>query len=257
MVFEHAIKTYTKNTGLLLVFSVSFLLGLLMPILASTPTFSAIGAVFLRFMSIPQMTVMDFLVIGIAFVLSNYFVAFGLVAVNLIVKRERVQINLTTEIINNIARNTLIIFLIFTSLFLVNYAAQMLLMELQAPYWLAGIIFFLIYIPTFYVGPAIVIDEMKPFHAVMASISHIRRYPIGVVKWVALGLSLLLVTSAASYLLLPAYFQWITLVVNSFFIIPFLLVYQAHIYIEKYGILKEGRKGSKVAAGKRPGQMRK
>lgn len=242
MVFEHAIKTYTKNTGLFLVFSVSFLLGLLMPILASTPTYSAIGAVFLRFMSIPEMTIADLIIIGIAFILSNYFVAFGLVAVNLIVKRERVQINLTTEILNNIARNTLVIFLIFTFLFFVNYAAQIFLMELQAPYWLAGIVFFLIYIPTFYVGPAIVIDELKPVQAVMASVEHIKRQPMAVVMWLFLGLAMLLVTSLVSYAIVPAYFQWITLVINSFFIIPFLLVYQAHIYIEKYEILKGPRR---------------
>ena len=250
MVLEHALKTYTKNTGLLLVFSVSFLLGLLMPVLASAPTFSASGAVFLRFMSIPQMTLVDVIIISTAFILSNYFVAFGLVAVNLIVKRERVMINLTTEILNNISRNTLVIFLIFTFLFLVNYAAQIFLMELQAPYWLAGIVFFLIYIPTFYVGPAIVIDEMKPFHALMASIDHIKRYPWDVVRWVIVGLFLLLTTSLISYLILPAYFQWVTLLVNSFFIIPFLLVYQGHIYIEKYGILKEKRKKGVRAAAK-------
>ncbi len=237
MVFENALSTFSKNIGILLVFSVSFLLGLFIPILASTPTYNAMGAVFLRFMSIPEMSWLDAVIIAVAFLLSNYFVAFGIVAVNLIVKRERTAINLTNEIISNISKNTFTIFMIFVFLFLVNAAVQLVLMELQAPYWLSAIIFFLIYLPAFYVGPAIVIDELKPFHAIKASIEHIKAQPGRVVRWVIAGLALLFITTYATYFIIPGFFQWVTLAINSFFIIPFLIVYQAHNYIEKYGIL--------------------
>ncbi len=244
MVFEHAIKTYMKNTAMLSVFSVSFLLGLLILILVSDNTFTAIGGVFLRFLSIPQIGIPGYAIIGLAVLLSTYLVSFGIVAVNLTVKRERVQINLTSEILGNIARNTLVIFLISLFLFMVQYAVQIFLMEMQAPYPLAGLLSILIYLPVFYVGPAIVIDEMKPVHAIMASIDHIKRYPLRVVKWLVLGLVLMLATSIISYVIIPGYFQLITLLVNSLFIMPFLLVYQAHNYIEKYGILKDARKRS-------------
>ncbi|MEM0438337.1 MAG: hypothetical protein QXU54_03500 [Candidatus Micrarchaeia archaeon] len=245
MVFENAVSTYVKNIGILLVFSVSFLLALLMPLFASTPTYNAVGATFLRFLSIPEMSLMDIGVIVFAFLLSNYFVAFGVVAVNLIVKKERVQVNLTQEILESIPRSTLVLFLIFVFLFLVNFVVQFVLAELQAPYWLAGLVFLLIYLPTFYVGPAIVIDQMKPVHAVYASVQHIRNYPYRVVKWVAAGIVMLLVATVGAYLILPAYFQWATLIINSFVIIPFLIVYQAHNYIEKYTILKKPSRGRK------------
>ncbi|MCX8206149.1 MAG: hypothetical protein N3H30_02875 [Candidatus Micrarchaeota archaeon] len=245
MVFENAVSTFAKNIGILLVFSISFLLALLMPLFAATPTYNAIGATFLRFLSIPEMSLMDVAVIAFAFLLSNYFVAFGVVAVNLIVKRERVQVNLTQEILQSIPRSTLVLFLIFVFLFILNFAVQYVLAELQAPYWLAGLVFLLIYLPTFYVGPAIVIDQMKPVHAVYASVQHIRNCPDRVAKWVVAGLAMLIVATAGTYLLLPAYFQWATLIINSFIIIPFLIVYQAHNYIEKYTILKKPARGRK------------
>jgi len=124
MVVEHAYSTFMKNLGILVLFSVAFLLGLLMPLLASTPTYSAMGGVHLRFMSIPTMGWIDALAIGVAFLLSNYLVAFGLVAVNLIVKRERTAINLTTEVIKAISRYTFSIFLVFVLLFIINTALQ-------------------------------------------------------------------------------------------------------------------------------------
>lgn len=239
MVVEFAWKTFKNNLSLLLVFSVSFLLGFLIPIIASTPTYNAIGGVFLRFMSIPEMNYIDAIFMAIAFLISNYFISFGIVATNLIVKKERMMINLTREILNSISKYTAVIFMVFVFLFVVNAAVQILLTELQAPYWLSAIIFLAIYLPSFYIGPAIVIDEMKPFHALLASADHIKKYPMRIVKWVAGGLAMLFATTYVSYFVAPAYFQWITILINSFLIIPFLLVYQSHSYLEKYGILKK------------------
>lgn len=242
MVVENAINTFLKNIGILMVFSISFLLGLLLPIIASGPTYNAAGGVFLRFMSIPVMSPMDSLVIAVAFLLSNFFVAFGIVAVNLIVKSEKTMLNIATEVINNISKSTFTIFMIFIFLFLVNAIIQIILTELRAPYWVSAIAFLIIYLPFFYIGPAIVIDELKPAHALISSIDHMKRYPGRVIKWVVAGLGMLLTTMLVSYIILPAYFQWITLIINSFLIIPFLIVYQSHSYMEKFGILKTRKK---------------
>ncbi len=239
MVVELAWKTFKNNLGLLLVFSVSFLLGFLMPIVASTPTYNAIGGVFLRFMSLPEMTALDAVFIAVAFLVSNYFISFGIVAANLIVKKERMMINLTREALNSISKYTAVVFMVFVFLFMINAAVQVALAELQAPYWISAIIFILIYLPSFYIGPAIVIDELKPFHALKVSAKHIKMRPMRVVKWVIAGLAMLFITTYVSYLIAPAYFQWITILINSFLIIPFLLVYQSHCYLEKYGILKK------------------
>lgn len=244
MVVEHAWGTFTKNLSILLVFSISFLLGLFMPIVASTPTYNSIGAVFLRFMSIPEIGAVDALFIAVAFLLSNYFVSFGIVAVNLIVKRERTMLNLATEVINSISKYTFTIFMIFIFLFILNAAAQLVLAELEAPYWLSAIVFLAIYLPSFYIGPAVVIDELKPVHALKASADHIKKYPVRLVKWVLAGLALLFAASYISYFIAPQYFQWVTILINSFLIIPFLIVYQSHCYIEKYGLLRK-KKGKR------------
>ncbi|MGC8924073.1 MAG: hypothetical protein ACP5KJ_02700 [Candidatus Micrarchaeia archaeon] len=242
MVVENAIKTFCKNLGILMVFSISFLLGLLLPILASGPTYNASGGVFLRFMSIPEMSALDAFVIAFTFLLSNFFVAFGVVAVNLIVKSEKTMLNIATEVINNISKSTFTIFMIYIFLFLVNAFVQVFLVELNAPYWVSALAFLALYLPFFYIGPAIVIDELKPAHAVRSSIEHMKMYPWRVIKWVIVGLGLLITTSLVTYLIIPAYFQWITLMLNSFLIIPFLIVYQSHSYMEKFGILRTEKK---------------
>ena len=120
------------------------------------------------------------------------------------------------------------------------------LVALEAPYLVSALVFLLIYLPVFYIGPAVVIDDLKPAQAVRSSIAHIKMYPVRVVKWTAGGLALLFATAYASHFLFPAYFQWITILINSFLIIPFLLVYQAHNYIEKYGILKRPAKRGRM-----------
>jgi len=89
MVLNHSIETFKKNISLLVVFSLTFLFALLVPILAGTPTYNAMGGVYLRFLSIPDMTALEKVVIVISFLISNFLMSFGIVAINLIVKASK------------------------------------------------------------------------------------------------------------------------------------------------------------------------
>lgn len=234
---SNSIKTFISNIKLLLLFSLTFLIAVLLSILANTPTYNALGGVFLRFMSIPSMSLLDWLVIISAFLISNYLISFGVVAVNLIVKRERTYLDLSTEIRKSIPNKTLVIFLVFTSLFLFNGIISYFLVSLGAPLILTSLLFLVFYIPTFYIAPAMVIEDLKPVRAIFSSMKHIERYPMKPIKWLLLGLILTYSTTFLFYLLVPDYYQWLEIIVNALFLLPFLIIYQAHAYIDKYRIL--------------------
>lgn len=245
MVLDHSINTFKKNISLLVVFSLIFLFALLVPILAGTPTYNAMGGVYLRFLSIPETTAMDRIVIIISFLISNFLMSFGIVAVNLIVKKERVQINIKKEIIDNVATPTTLLFGIFIFLFLLNALIQIAIVEFKIPQILGSLIYILLYLPFFYIGPAMVIDNFKPIQAFFTGINHMKKYPMRVVNWTVLGIITLFGTSLITYIIFPNEFQWLTILINSFIIIPFLLIYQSHNYIEKYNILITEKRGKK------------
>ena len=245
MVLDHSINTFKRNISLLVVFSLTFLFALLVPILAGTPTFNAMGGVYLRFLSIPEMTAIEKVVIIISFLISNFLMSFGIVAVNLIVKKERVQINIKKEILDNIAKTTTLLFGVFVCLFIVNALIQMAIVEYKIPQILGSLIYILLYVPFFYLGPAMVIDNFKPIQAFYTGLNHIKKYPMRVVNWTILGIFLLLGSSVLTYIIFPNEFQWLTILINSFIIIPFLLIYQSHNYIEKYNILITEKRGRK------------
>lgn len=245
MVLDHSINTFKKNISLLVVFSLTFLFALLVPILAGTPTFNAMGGVYLRFLSIPEMTAIEKVVIVISFLISNYLMSFGIVAVNLIVKKERVQINIKKEILDNIARTTSLLFLVFVVLFILNALIQLAIVEFKIPQILGSLIYILLYLPFFYLGPAMVIDNFKPIQAFYTGLNHIKKYPMKMINWMVIGTFLLVGSSVLTFIIFPNEFQWLTILINSFIIIPFLLIYQSHNYIEKYNILITEKRGRK------------
>jgi hypothetical protein len=243
MVLDHSIKTFKKNISLLVVFSLTFLFALLVPILAGTPTYNAMGGVYLRFLSIPGMSAIENLIIVISFLISNYLMSFGIVAINLIVKKERAQINIKKEIIDNIARTTTLLFGVFVALFIINAFLQIIIVEFKIPAIIGSLIYILLYLPFFYLGPAMVIDNFKPVQAFFTGINHMKKFPMRVVNWTVIGILSIFGTSVITFLVLPNQFQWLTILINSFIIIPFLLIYQSHNYIEKYNILITDKRG--------------
>lgn len=245
MVLNHSIETFKKNISLLVVFSLTFLFALLVPLLAGTPTYNAMGGVYLRFLSIPEMTALEKVVIVISFLISNFLMSFGIVAINLIVKKERAQINIKKEILDNVTRTTTLLFGVFVALFIINAFLQIIIVELKIPMIIGSLIYILLYLPFFYLGPAMVIDNFKPVRAFFTGINHMKKYPMRVVNWTGIGIISIFFTSVLTYIIFPNEFQWLTILVNSFIIIPFLLIYQAHNYIEKYNILITDKRGRK------------
>jgi len=239
-VMKNAIATYTRYTSMILFFSIPFIIALLLPTFSPAPVFSALGGYFLRSGSIPELSTADILLIVAVSAISLAFLALALVAVTLVVKASRTKTRVSAEALRNLGRYTVTIFAIFAFVkvveaLLLAYTSSAALPEL--PVFLFG---FIASLGMFYVTPAVVLEEKKPAPAILSSFRHVFRKPLHFVLWLVVAFALLALVSTLSFTMFTdtGTRQGFTLLVNSLFILPFLVVLQAHIYIMKYTIVR-------------------
>ena len=79
-------------------------------------------------------------------------------------------------------------------------------------------------------------EEMDIVNAIRRSIQFIKRYPLHTIFF--LVFSIIMITVADGLLLLvPFYPQYLVMIVNTLFILPFSIIMLAHMYISKYSIV--------------------
>lgn len=239
-VVRNAVHTYTKYTTMILFFSIAFIIALFMPAFSPAPVFSALGGYFLRSGSIPELSTTDMVVVVLVSAVSLALLSLALVAVNLTVKASRTKTKVSAEAMRKLGSYTTTVFMIFAVVKII----ETLLLALTAssglpelPVFLFG---FLASLGLFYVTPAVVLEEKKPAPAFISSYRHIIRKPVHFIMWLVIAFVLLAIVSTLSMALSAdtAMRQGFTIVVNSLFILPFLVVLQAHMYIAKYTIVR-------------------
>src|SRR5271157_674130 len=88
-VLKYASDFYMKRLGLIVLFSIPFVFAFLIPLLVPAPTYFAIGGVFLRTGSIPDLTVTDLLITAIGYALAVFLIADSIVNINIIIRSKR------------------------------------------------------------------------------------------------------------------------------------------------------------------------
>lgn len=239
-VMKNAIDTYTKYTSMILFFSIPFIIALILPAFSPAPIFSALGGYFLRSGSIPDLSTMDTFLIIVVSAVSLAFLALALVAVTLVVKASRTKTRVSAEALRNLGKYTAVVFGIFAfvkvvEILILMYTSSANLPEL--PVFLFG---FIASLGLFYAAPAVVLEEKKPVPAVLSSYRHVFRKPLDFILWLVVAFVLLALVSTLSFTMFTdtGMRQGFTILVNSLFILPFLVVLQAHIYIKKYTIIR-------------------
>jgi len=106
----YAMKLYRERTGFVLLFSLPFIVALIIPSLISGPTYISLGAVFLRTGSIPEIDPVGAAVTLAAYLVSMFLIAQSIVSITLLVKTKRTQTNPTTEVLNALRKYGLTIF---------------------------------------------------------------------------------------------------------------------------------------------------
>jgi len=112
----HTLKVYTKNIGMVIFFSIPFIIALLLPLYSAAPTYSALGGYFLRSGSMPQLTIEDMVIIVLASLFSLLLLSLAMVALNLVVKSMKARTKVSTEVVRNLGKYTLVVFSLFLAM---------------------------------------------------------------------------------------------------------------------------------------------
>lgn len=237
LVFKHSVISYFKNVPFILFFSLPFLLALIVPFLSPLPTYIALGGVFLRTGSIPNLELFDVAVIALSVLASLFFISFASVSIAAIVKSQRTMTNIKTEIIEGIERFTLSLFYLYLFAWLVSLLAVWVGFSLGLSF-LASLVSLVLYLMLFYTAPALVIDELKIGKAVIASVALLKKKPLFVVFWMLLAAcSIALLEQAMLFVLPSTYAVYGALIFNALILMPFLCVLQIQMYMSKYTIV--------------------
>lgn len=235
---DHALNAYFKNWKLIGAFSIPFLIAL--PLSMMLPNFVALSATFLRIGSIKlDLSALDAIVTIAALLLSLLFFAFAVVMINIIVKSQRTLNKLVTHDLEAIESATFNLFSIFLTAFAAIVGFNLLAFEYGlSPIW--GSLFALVVSCAVLFAPqAVVLEETKLTHSVGRSVSLIKRKFGLFVAFVVLA-ALLILVNTWIFLEFTSIFplaRFLSLVVQSFFILPFLEVLKVQIYLSKYTIL--------------------
>ncbi len=241
-ILKNSIETYLKNLGMILFFSIPFILSLvlLLPPFSPAPVFNALGGYFLRSGSIPELTLNDLAIIVISAGLSLLFISLACVAITLLVKATRTRTRVSAEAMRNLSNYTLVVFFIFVGVKILEFLLLSYFVSSNINELPSIIIDFIVSLGLFYIAPAIVLEEKKPVPALMSSFNHIIRRPINLIIWLVITFILVYMFSSLSFIMFSDFMlrQGFNILMNSAIVLPFAVVLQAHLYMSKYTIVR-------------------
>lgn len=231
-------KSYAKNTNLILFFAIPALFAFVIPVLVGTPTYNALGGIFLRTGSIPDLSEFGLGVMVVALLASLYLVSFAIVNINIVVKSQRTNTSIKTEVFRGITTYTVNVFWIFLVAQMLLLIVQLLTFGMPGQSIIAPIASLAIAIPVLFAPAALVIDGLRPFRALEKSIEITLTKIHYVALWGVISIAALsLVDGLALFLLPQGIGTWIAVVLNALLLMPFSVVMLAQIYMSKYTII--------------------
>jgi len=239
----HTLKVYTKNIGMVLFFSIPFIIALFLPLFSTAPTYSALGAYFLRSGSMPDMTTTEIAVIVITSIISLFLLSLAMVAINIVVKAMKAQTKISTEVVKKLGKYSLIVFSLFLAMKIIETGILMFTISNSMSELPVYIFSFIASLGLFFAAPAVVLEEKKPIPALISSYKHIIRKPLHFILWLVLAFVMAAAVMQIAYSLLDILHvsrfitQLIVVLVNSLIVLPLLIIFSAEIYLTKYKIL--------------------
>jgi len=235
--FRETNKSFVRNIDKVILFSIPMLIAFLILYMIRLPTFPAIGGIFLRIGSLPDVTPLDAGIMILAYLVSLYFMSLVIVSINIIIKSQRTSINIKNEVLKSMKGYTLNMFFLYLLLTLMWFAIQLITYNIDYREILAPLFILIVSIPFFYAPCALVIDNVSPEKAVSRSIKHVISKPQLFIVWLVLGVVLLSLLGLVLYGTVPSIATWVFLIINSLVISPYLIVLQINMYISKYSII--------------------
>ncbi|MGC8547541.1 MAG: hypothetical protein ACP5MC_00875 [Candidatus Micrarchaeia archaeon] len=236
---EETWRTYLRNIKLVLLFSIPFIISFLIPVLAPMPAYVTAGGIFLRtaglFININPIT-LSIIVIAVFF--SLLFLSFAFVAISLIVKSERTHTKIATSVLKDTEKYTGRVFILLLFYVFVLFVANIIGYYLSIEAALTAVVGFVLFMAIFYAPTAIVIDNKRLARAIEDSVRFVLRKPQYFVLWFLL---IAIVLSVLDYVFVGTFGgvigSYVLLLVNSLFVVPYFVIYQAQAYMKRFPIL--------------------
>ncbi len=239
-VLRYAADTYAKHLKLILFFSLSFIIAFLIPAFASFPTYNDIGAIFLRTASIYlNLNALGVIVMVVAVLFSLIFLSFAMVAINVIVKHSRIQIRIRREVLEGLETYTGRVFIVLLLFTFVLVAVNALTYGTRVSGIITAVCGLVLTPFVIYAPASIVIDDRRIGRAMQASLSFFFKRFDYFLLWAFVAIAMLtlvdLLFLAAGGTQLSRY---AVLVIDSLFVLPFLVLLQSEMYMKRFAMLK-------------------
>jgi len=237
--FRYAFEFYFKRLGIIVVFSIPFIPAFLIPVLVPAPTYLAIGGVFVRTGSIPELSLLDIIFTALAYGIAVFLIADTLVNINIVVRSKRTLTSIGHEVAQALGTYAMRIFYIYTMVLLLLFIAQLVTYDNPFQSWLYPIFTLLLTGLLFFVPPAVVIDNSDTPSAIRRSVAMAVHNPHFVLLWVVIALAGVSVAKLLGDLIFSNPFSgYFVLLVNSLILLPFLTLLQTQMYMEKYPLAR-------------------
>jgi hypothetical protein len=238
-VLNYAVEFYLKRLGLIVIFSIPLLFALLIPVLAPAPTYIALGGVFLRTGSIPELSLLKIVLVAIGYIVALFLIADTIVNVNIIIRSKRTLTTIRGDILSAMGNQAMRILYIYTVMLLLLFIAQLLLYGNPFQSWIYPLFLLVVSYLLFFVPQAVVIDNSDTIGAITRSARMALRKPGFFIIWTVMALLALSVVEVIADFILPGIFaSYFVLFIDSLFVLPFLLVLQTQMYMEKYPLAR-------------------
>ncbi len=239
-ILSNTLETYLSDIKLVLLFAIPFIISFLIPLLTPLPSYVDSGAIFLRSASISfNLNLISIAIIILSVFFSLLFLSFAFVAISLIVKARKTHTKPTQVVMRGIEKYTSRVFAVLLFYLLVLALASTLGYYLGIETALTAVTGFVVFMLIFYAPTAIVIDGKGIGPALKNSVGMIAKAPQYFLMWLV---SLVIMLSFLDFLFIALlgtpFAGYLLLFVNSLFVLPYFVIYQAEAYMKKYPILK-------------------
>ncbi len=237
--FRYATEFYRKRIGLVVLFSVPFIFAFLIPVLVPAPTYLALGGVFLRTGSLPELSLLDMIITALGYAIAVFLIADTIVNINIVVRSRRTLTDIKSEVVSALGTYGMRIFYIYTLMLLLLFILQLITYDNAFQSWIYPLGSLIISYLLFFVPPAVVIDGSGTAEAIRRSASMALRKPWMFATWISLAFLVVSVTKIIGDILFSSPFSgYFVLLVNSLVLLPYLTVLQTQMYMEKYPLAR-------------------
>jgi ribose/xylose/arabinose/galactoside ABC-type transport system permease subunit len=240
MSITKAVETYRKNYDAAILFAMPLLLSIILVLLYPYPTFTSLGGIFLRVVSVEDLGIFGMGMTASILLGSILLLGTSISAISLIVKEERMNHKIRYSLFIEAIRDyTITISIFYLLLFLLLEGVQLAVYLLG----IEGIIYSIVSLAVSYVlffAPfAMVIDDYSIPRGISAGIDHLKTKPLDPLKWFVLIMAINFIVVYVFGLFMDySLAKMLATIINGLVLLPFMIVYGAHMYVDKYPLTR-------------------